>query len=66
MEETYSFGAWVKGRRNDLRLTQRELAGAAYCSTAMIKKIEADERRPSPDLAEALADETTDLAALAG
>ena len=55
MEETYSFGEWVKGRRNDLRLTQRELAAAAYCSTAMIKKIEADERQPSAELAEALA-----------
>ncbi|HUM68242.1 MAG TPA: hypothetical protein PLK31_05285, partial [Chloroflexota bacterium] len=33
----------------------REVATAVYCSTAMIKKIEADERQPSPELAQALA-----------
>jgi predicted ATPase/DNA-binding XRE family transcriptional regulator len=53
--ETYSFGEWLKRRRKQLRLTQRELATAVYCSTAMIKKIEADERQPSFELARALA-----------
>jgi predicted ATPase/transcriptional regulator with XRE-family HTH domain len=53
--ETYSFGEWLKRRRKQLRLTQRELAANAYCSVVMIKKIEADERRPSPELAELLA-----------
>jgi transcriptional regulator with XRE-family HTH domain len=47
MAETYSFGEWMKQRRKALRLTQREVATAVYCSTAMIKKIEADERQPS-------------------
>lgn len=55
MEHTYSFGEWVKQRRKALRLTQREVATAVYCSTAMIKKIEADERQPSVELAQALA-----------
>jgi predicted ATPase/DNA-binding XRE family transcriptional regulator len=53
--ETYSFGEWLKRRRKQLRLTQREVATAVYCSTAMIKKIEADERHPSVELAQALA-----------
>lgn len=53
--ETYSFGEWLKRRRKQLRLTQRELAASAYCSVAMIKKIEADERRPSSELAGLLA-----------
>jgi len=53
--ETYSFGEWLKQRRERLRLTQRELAATAHCSVAMLKKIEADERHPSPDLAGLLA-----------
>ncbi len=53
--ETYSFGEWLKRRRRQLRLTQRELAADVYCSVPMIKKIEADERRPSFELAELLA-----------
>ena len=53
--ETYSFGTWMKKQRMHLRLTQKEVATAVYCSTAMIKKIEADERHPSVELAEALA-----------
>jgi predicted ATPase/transcriptional regulator with XRE-family HTH domain len=53
--ETYSFGEWLKQRRERLRLTQRELAAMTYCSVPMIKKIEADERHPSPELAELLA-----------
>ncbi|MGH9853211.1 MAG: ATP-binding protein, partial [Blastocatellia bacterium] len=53
--ETYSFGEWLKQRRERLRLTQRELAAITHCSPAMIKKIEADERHPSPELAELLA-----------
>ncbi|MFN8418382.1 MAG: tetratricopeptide repeat protein [Anaerolineae bacterium] len=52
--ELYSFGDWVKQRRLQLRLTQRELASLTYCSVPMIKKIESDERRPSSDLAKLL------------
>jgi predicted ATPase/DNA-binding XRE family transcriptional regulator len=54
--ETYSFGTWLKQRRKEKRLTQRELALAAACAVATIKKIEADERRPSVEIAELLAD----------
>ena len=55
MIDTFSFGEWVKQRRKSLRRTQREIAAAVYCSAAMIKKIEADERHPSLELAQALA-----------
>ena len=56
MTDIYSFGEWLKQRRKQLKLTQREVATAVYCSIAMIKKIEADERQPSVELAQALAD----------
>ncbi|MCA9928513.1 MAG: tetratricopeptide repeat protein [Anaerolineales bacterium] len=55
MTSTYSFGEWLKQRRKQLKLTQREVATAVYCSTAMIKKIESDQRHPSIELAQALA-----------
>lgn len=54
--ETYSFGSWLQQRRNQLRLTQKEVGVAAFCSAAMIRKIEADERQPSMELAYLLAD----------
>ena len=55
MSETFSFGAWMARRRKALDMTQRELAARTNCALATIKKIELDERRPSRDLAEALA-----------
>src|SRR5689334_20996054 len=55
MIETYSFGEWVGLRRKSLDMSQRELATQTNCALATIKKIESDERRPSRDLAEALA-----------
>ncbi len=55
MEATYSFGQWMKWQRKAAGLTQRELAGLAYCSVVTIKKIESDQRRPSPELAQLLA-----------
>jgi transcriptional regulator with XRE-family HTH domain len=55
-DTTLSFGYWVRRQRRALDLTQRELAGRAYCSVATIKKIETDQRRPSQSLAETLAD----------
>lgn len=50
-----SFGNWVKRRRKSLDLTQQELAQKVGCSVATIVKIEADERRPSRQIAELLA-----------
>ena len=55
-ERTHSFGYWLRRRRKVLDLTQEGLAERVSCSRFAIKKIEADERRPSRHLAERLAD----------
>jgi predicted ATPase/transcriptional regulator with XRE-family HTH domain len=55
MEDIFSFGQWVKLRRQALRLTQDALADLVYCSSELIRKIEADARRPSSSVAERLA-----------
>ena len=49
-------GAWLRERRRSLDLTQEALAERVGCSAESIRKIEADERRPSRRLAERLAD----------
>ena len=56
MESTSSFGYWVRRQRKALDLTQQALAERVGCSLAAIKKIEGDERRPSRQIAERLAD----------
>ena len=56
MDENLSFGYWVRRRRKALDLTQVELGRRVGASAAMIRKIEADERRPSRELAALLAD----------
>src|SRR6266545_3521473 len=56
METTSSFGYWVHRQRKTLDLTQEGLAERVGCSVAAIKKIERDERRPSRQIAERLAD----------
>jgi len=56
MGRTASFGEWVRRRRKALDLTQDELAHQVGCATVTIKKIEADERRPSRQIAARLAD----------
>lgn len=50
-----SFGAWLKKRRKQLDLTQEQLGALSGCSGAAIRKFEADERKPSRELAELLA-----------
>jgi transcriptional regulator with XRE-family HTH domain len=52
---TTSFGRWLKLRRLALDLTQLDLGQLVGCSAMTIRKIEADERRPSRQLAERLA-----------
>ena len=56
METTASFGYWLHRQRKALDLTQQALAERVGCSVAAIKKIEGDERRPSRQIAERLAD----------
>ena len=55
MTTDYLFGEWVKARRKYLRLTQRALAEKASCALVTVKKIEANQRRPAPELAGLLA-----------
>jgi len=56
MESINSFGYWLRRRRKALDLTQDALARQAGCALGTLKKIETDERRPSRQLAERLAD----------
>ncbi|GAB4202438.1 MAG: hypothetical protein OHK0022_25630 [Roseiflexaceae bacterium] len=53
--EAQSFGYWLKQRRRVLGLTQAGLADRIGCATVTIKKLEADERRPSFPICERLA-----------
>src|SRR5919202_2678681 len=55
MHEIASLGRWIKLRRIVLELSQAELARLVGCAEITIRKIEADERRPSVQLAERLA-----------
>lgn len=48
----HSFGELVRRRRRGLELTQQQLAQQVSCSEDMVRKIEADLRRPSRWLAE--------------
>lgn len=51
-----SFGQWIIQRRKELRLQRTQLAALLSCATITLRKIEADERRPSQQLAELLAE----------
>ena len=55
MEEPVSFGYWIRRRRKALDLTSDGLAQQVGCAGVTIRKIEADERRPSRQIAERLA-----------
>jgi predicted ATPase/transcriptional regulator with XRE-family HTH domain len=54
--QAHSFGNWLKTRRKARDLTQAELADQVGCSTAAIRKLEAEERRPSAQIVERLAE----------
>ncbi|HKP53057.1 MAG TPA: tetratricopeptide repeat protein [Chloroflexia bacterium] len=56
MAEETSFGTWLKHYRRNLDLTQKDLAHDVGCSEITIRKIEADEYRPSKQLAGRLAE----------
>src|SRR5262245_35517044 len=55
MDDSASFGYWVRRRRKTLDLTQDALAQQVGCSVMTIRKIESDIRRPSRQIAERLA-----------
>jgi transcriptional regulator with XRE-family HTH domain len=56
MDDIVSFGYWVRRRRKAMDLTQVALAQRVGCAVVTIKKIERDERRPSREMADLLAD----------
>lgn len=51
MHTELSYGARLKMRRRECDLTQAELATLVYCAVITIRKIEADQLRPSRELA---------------
>ncbi|MCB8946938.1 MAG: tetratricopeptide repeat protein [Ardenticatenaceae bacterium] len=53
--EIVSFGEWMETRRKRLGLTRKVLAALAGCAPVTVRKIERDERRPSIQLAQLLA-----------
>jgi predicted ATPase/transcriptional regulator with XRE-family HTH domain/Tfp pilus assembly protein PilF len=55
-ESTSSFGYWMRRQRQALDLTQAALARQVGCATVTISKLERDERRPSRQMAELLAE----------
>lgn len=55
MDIGLTFGAWLRRRRRLLDLTQKELARQVGCAVVTIRKFEADDRKPSKELAERLA-----------
>jgi class 3 adenylate cyclase/DNA-binding XRE family transcriptional regulator len=52
----YSFGEWLRQRRSALLLSRDELAQQVGCAVVTLRKLEADERRPSLVVAERLAE----------
>ena len=56
MLEDLSFGEWLKRHRKFYGLTQEELAQQLHCSTILVRKIEAEERRPSAQIVARLAE----------
>ncbi|MBN1170799.1 MAG: tetratricopeptide repeat protein [Micromonosporaceae bacterium] len=55
MSDDVSFGHLVRRLRRSADLTQRDLASSVGYSVVTIRKVESDERRPSRDLADRLA-----------
>jgi transcriptional regulator with XRE-family HTH domain len=55
MRVEMTFGEWLKHRRQQLLLTQKELARRVSCSAGTIRKLESNARRPSAQLARLLA-----------
>src|SRR5260370_11293319 len=54
--EPNTFGNWLRLKRKALDLTREGLADRVGCSAATIRKLEAEERRPSAQIVERLAE----------
>ena len=57
MDQTRSFGQWLRHRRREIDLTQEELSRRVGCAPITIRKMEADQMRPSKQLAELLVEQ---------
>jgi DNA-binding XRE family transcriptional regulator len=55
MSKSIPFHLWLKQRRKALGLTQKDLARQAGCAEITLRKIEAGDLQPSPQLAASLA-----------
>jgi predicted ATPase/transcriptional regulator with XRE-family HTH domain len=56
IDHEITFGDWLRHRRKAGDLTQDELARQVGCSTIALRKMEAEERRPSKQTAERMAE----------
>ncbi len=56
MNDGVAFGRWLKARRQALDLTQETFADRVNCALSTVEKIERGLRRPSPQVAERMAD----------
>ncbi|HSD85746.1 MAG TPA: tetratricopeptide repeat protein [Anaerolineae bacterium] len=56
MQDFQAFALWLKRRRKALDLTRDALAGLAHCSVSTVRRLEANDLRPSKQLAESLAE----------
>src|SRR5215212_185925 len=56
MQEQHSFGYWLRLKRKASELTREALADRVGCSVSTIRKLEDEERRPSAQIAELLAE----------
>lgn len=56
MKAVLTFGGWLKRQRGGLGLTQKELAQQAGYAEVTLRKVEADELRPSREMAKRLAE----------
>src|SRR5512138_514997 len=56
MQEVHSFGYWLRLKRKALDLTREALADRVGCSVSTLRKLEDEERRPSTQIAELLAE----------
>src|SRR5512141_684898 len=51
MHETTSFGSWLRQKRRSLDLTQKTFADQVGCAEITVRRMEADEYKPSKELA---------------
>ena len=56
MDDAQTFGSWLKQRRKGLHLTQKELAREVGYAEVTLRKVEANELRPSRELVQRLAE----------